>query len=74
MASEEFPRLQAQITRWLVKLDEEAADGAIVVERKRSKFLPLRNSTWRLDVAWRIGLPILGAVVAVALGWLISRL
>jgi hypothetical protein len=42
-----------------------------VVKRPRPKFLRLRNPVWREDAAYRLGFPVVGAVVAVTLAWLI---
>jgi hypothetical protein len=45
-----------------------------VVKRLRSKFLRVRDPVWRDDVAFRVGFPVLGAVVAVTFVWLINQL
>jgi hypothetical protein len=42
-------------------------------ERPRPKFLPIRDPWWRQSVAVRVGIPFLGALLAVTLAWLISR-
>jgi hypothetical protein len=57
-----------------VKLDEEVADRAVVSMRPRPKFFPVRDPAWREDVAIRVGIPALGAVVAAAFAWMIAQL
>jgi hypothetical protein len=57
-----------------VKLDEEVADKAVMVKRRRPKVLHVRDPEWRRDVAFRAGIPVLGAVVAVMFALLITRL
>ena len=42
--------------------------------RSRSKLLRVGDPVWRNDVAFRVGFPVLGSVLAVALVWLISQL
>jgi hypothetical protein len=42
-----------------------------VVKRSRPKFLRLRDPVWRENAAYRLGFPVLGAVVAVTFAWLI---
>jgi hypothetical protein len=54
-----------------VKLDEEGADKVVVVKRPRPKFWRLRDPVWREDTAYRLGFPMVGAVVAVTFAWLI---
>ena len=56
-----------------VKLEEEVADTAVVVKRLRPKFLRVRDPVWRETLAVRVGLPVLGAVVAVTFAWLITQ-
>ena len=56
-----------------VKLDEEVADTAVVVKRRHPKFLRVRDPVWRETLAVRVGLPVLGAVVAVTFAWLITQ-
>jgi hypothetical protein len=57
-----------------VKLDDEIADRAVMVKRRRPKFLHLRDPAWREDIALRVGIPVLGAVVASGFAWLITQL
>jgi hypothetical protein len=57
-----------------VKLEEEVADTAIVVKRLRPKFLRVRDPVWRETLAVRVGLPVLGAVVAVTFAWLVTQI
>ena len=45
-----------------------------MAERRRPKFLQVRDPAWREDVAFRVGIPVLGAVVAVTFAWLITQL
>ena len=45
-----------------------------MVKRRRSKFLHVRNPVWREDIAFRVGIPLLGAVVAAGVAWLITQL
>ena len=59
--------------RRYVKTEGEAADTAVVMKRPRLKLFRLRDPEWRDDVAFRLGFPLLGAVVAVALVWLITQ-
>jgi len=57
-----------------VKLDEEVADRAVMAERRRPKFLRARDPVWREDIAFRLGIPVLGTVVAAGVAWLIPPL
>jgi hypothetical protein len=57
-----------------VKLDEEIADRTVMVKRRPPKFLHVRDPVWREDIAFRVGIPVLGAVVAAGLAWLITQL
>jgi len=57
----------------LVKLEEELADTAFVAKRPRSKFLHVRDPVRRETLAFRVGFPVLGAVVAVTFAWLITQ-
>ena len=57
-----------------VKLEEEVADTAVMAKRRRQKFLRVRDPVWRETLAVRVGLPLLGAVVAVTFAWLITQL
>jgi hypothetical protein len=45
-----------------------------VVKRPRLKLFRLRDPVWREDVGFRVGFPVLGAVVAVTFAWLITQL
>jgi hypothetical protein len=45
-----------------------------MAERRRPKVLHVRDPEWRRDVAFRAGLPVLGAVVAVTFAWLITQI
>jgi hypothetical protein len=56
-----------------VKFEEEVADTAVVVKRLCPKFLRVRDPVWRETLAVRVGLPVLGAVVAVTFAWLITQ-
>jgi hypothetical protein len=47
--------------------------SAVVIKRPRPKLFRLRDPEWRDDVAFRLGFPLLGAVVAVTLAWLITQ-
>ena len=44
-----------------------------VVKRRGPKYLRLHNPEWRLDMAVRLGFPMLGGVAAVAFAWLIIK-
>jgi hypothetical protein len=44
-----------------------------VIKRPRLKLFRLRDPEWRDDVAFRLGFPLLGAVVAVTHAWLITQ-
>jgi hypothetical protein len=44
-----------------------------MVDRPRPKFLPIRDPAWRHEVALRVGVPVLGTIVAVAFAWLIIQ-
>lgn len=45
----------------------------VVVNRRRPK-LPVRDPLWRQEVAARFGFPVMGLVVALIAGWMISHL
>jgi hypothetical protein len=45
----------------------------VVVNRRRPK-LPVRDPLWREGVAARYGFPVMGLVIAVIVGWMISDL
>jgi hypothetical protein len=45
-----------------------------MAERRRPRFLQVRDPAWREDVAFRVGIPALGAVVAAGVAWLITQL
>jgi hypothetical protein len=68
-----LPRVRRARVWRCVKLDGEVADTAVVVKRPRSKFFRLRDPEWRGDIAFRLGFPVLGAVAAVTLVWLINQ-
>jgi hypothetical protein len=68
------PTRAGRIGWGFVRLEEEVADRAVVVERGRPKFLRVRDPEWRRDVAFRVGIPVLGAVVAVTFALFITRL
>ena len=55
-----------------VKLEEELADTAFVAKRTL-KFLSVRDPVRRETLAFRVGFPVLGAVVAVTFAWLITQ-
>jgi hypothetical protein len=57
-----------------VKLGEKIADRTVMVKRRRPKFLHVRDPVWRTDIAFRVGIPTLGAVVAAGAAWLITQL
>jgi len=56
-----------------VKLEEEVADTAAVVKRLRPKFLRVRDPVRRETLVFRVGFPVLAAVVAVTFAWLITH-
>ena len=45
-----------------------------MAEWRRPKFFRVGDPPWREDVGYRVGIPVLGAVVAVMLAWLITQL
>lgn len=45
-----------------------------MVERRRPRFLRARDPVWREDIAFRLGIPLLGTVVAAGVAWLITQL
>jgi len=57
-----------------IKLQEDLVDVSAVANRPRPRLLPVRDPLWRQRVAARFGIPVLGVVVAVVLGWLIGHL
>jgi hypothetical protein len=40
----------------------------------RPKFFRVGDPAWREDIAYRVGIPVLGAVVAVTFAWVITQL
>jgi hypothetical protein len=44
-----------------------------VIKRPRAKLFRLRDPEWRGDVAFRLGFPVLGALAAITLAWLITQ-
>ena len=48
-------------------------DTAAVVKRLRPRFLRVRDPVRRETLAFRVGFPVLGAVVAVTFAWLITQ-
>ena len=59
--------------RRCVKPDGEVADTAVVIKRPRPRLFRLRDPEWRGDVAFRLGFPVLGALAAITLAWLITQ-
>jgi hypothetical protein len=55
-----------------VKLEEGVVDTGLVPRRRRLK-VSLHDPAWRSDVAFRLGIPIVGIVVAVVFALLITR-
>jgi hypothetical protein len=57
-----------------LKFDGEAVDKATMVQRRVRQLLRVREPDWRETLAFRVGFPVLGAVVGIAFAWLMIRL